>query len=95
MQHKKDAVYYLKDIENDKIAEIGIELGLAFSTLQSCNNENFRDEMVEAWLKEKDQVMDKTGAPTWKSLRSVLHKLSLAEAVESISKGTGANKLPS
>lgn len=87
MINSKDAAHYLSDIDDNTFAEIGIALGLAYSTLQSLNPDKFRDEMIEAWLGVKDKVKEKSGTPTWKSLRCLLKKMGLTEAADSISKG--------
>jgi hypothetical protein len=83
LNSKEDAMFYLQDIEHDKLAEIGQVLGLSFATLFSLKSGNFLEGMIIAWLKKKDQV----DTPTWKSLGSVLQRMGFTKAVEKITKG--------
>jgi hypothetical protein len=84
LDSKEDAMFYLQDIEQDKLAEIGQVLGLSFGTLFSLmKSGNFLEGMIITWLKKKDQV----DTPTWKSLGSVLQRMGFTKAVEKITKG--------
>ena len=87
MRNIEEVVYYLKDIEPDKVGDIGIYLGLGFGTLRALNYGSLREEIASAWLQKKDQVEKKTGIPSWKSLGTTLQKLGLADAAAKISKG--------
>ncbi len=80
-------MYYLQEFGIDQIGEIGLDLGLSFATLRLLSSEKFREEVIEAWLQKKDRVEERSGAPTWKSLKDVLQKRGLTEAAEKILKG--------
>ena len=94
MSNTDEVVYYLKDIEPDKVGEIGLKLGLGFGTLHALNSGSLREEMASAWLQRKDQVEKKTGIPSWKSLGMALQKLGLADAAAKISKGIHNTNIP-
>jgi uncharacterized protein with LGFP repeats len=84
LDSKEDAMFYLQDIEHDKLAEIGQVLGLSFATLFSLmKSDNFLKGMIITWLEKKDQV----DTPTWKSLGGVLQRMGFTKAVEKITKG--------
>ena len=83
MGDKSFTVDYLKDLDINEIGEIGMALGLSFATVRALSADNYRDEMVVAWLSRKDKV----GTPTWKLLGVELQKLGKNDIAERIVKG--------
>ena len=59
--------------------ELGLALGLDYSTLQGIERDMRRIkeckmEMLSAWLQQKDDVVEKA-LPTWSALKTALRKI--------------------
>lgn len=54
------------------IATIGTSLGLKFSKLSGLATDGLPHQMVDWWLKMKDDVLDVSGTPTLSSLIKAL-----------------------
>ena len=61
---------YLSDLNPQQIITLGGALGLYYPNLKKMKHP--LEDMVEAWLKEDDQVLLKSGHPSWKSLVKAL-----------------------
>ena len=64
---------YLQDLDNDHIIDVGGALGLSFSKLRKMTK--YPDDMVAAWLRREDYVMNSSGEPTWRTLMEALRKV--------------------
>ena len=80
--HHFTVVSYLEDLEEHHVRRLGGALGLAYPTLEKMRT--FPDEMVAAWLRREDNVINKSGEPTWRSL---------VQALKVVGQGGVANKI--
>ena len=60
-------------MEDSDIILLGQALGLLRSKLKRLKT--LPDEMIDAWLRQEDHVLDKSGPPTWKSLCKALREI--------------------
>ena len=64
---------YLGGMENTKILELGMALGLNYTKLKNkMNFDTFRLDTIHAWLQKEDNVLN-VGNPTWRTLVNVLN----------------------
>lgn len=84
MRNHFDVTCYLGDLEKTQIIKLGGALGLFYPNLKKM--EGSLDDMVEAWLRKDDQVLSKSGHPTWKSLVRALELTGNAGIAENIRK---------
>ena len=74
---------YLHQIGNTEICRLGTALGLHWSTLKKMKD--LPEDMVHAWLLRNDDVIKKSGDPTWSSLVVALRKVGhngIAQTIE-------------
>ena len=74
---------YLHQIGNTEICRLGAALGLDWSSLKKMKD--LPEDMVHAWLLRKDDVIKKSGNPTWSSLVVALRKVGhngIAQTIE-------------
>ena len=67
----------LKPLNKDELKELFTELGLSNATLTNRYTDSraaYLDDLVRAWLQERDGVLNRGGA-TWKSLKRALQRL--------------------
>ena len=74
----------LKDLSNDELIELGTALGLPFSKLKRYSAESLCDDMVHAWLRKDDDVLEKSGEPSWESLATALEAIGIKGTAENI-----------
>lgn len=65
---------------------LGGALGLLYPTLQKMSS--LPDEVVAAWLNREDEVLQKSGEPTWSTLEDALRKIGQNGLAEDV-KGKG------
>ena len=58
---------YLADLSSQEVINVGVELGLKYIKLNGNAN-----DMVMAWLRKDDNVMGRSGEPSWDSLCEAL-----------------------
>ena len=58
---------YLVTLNRNDVINLGLVLGLWFTTLVNLPNENLINHMLCLWLQEADSVGSK-GKPSWKSI---------------------------
>ena len=64
---------FLSDINERGLIQLGGALGLHYPKLQRMKH--LPEEMVAAWLRGEDQVLDVSGRPTWASLVKCLEEV--------------------
>jgi hypothetical protein len=62
----------LENLDPDKLRDLGGALGLRYPKLRRMTN--ILDEMTAAWLNKEDNVLGKSGEPTWNGLAEALEK---------------------
>ena len=75
----------IKDLKAGQVIYLGETLGLSDETLHSVKDIHKR--MVIAWLSEKDNVVETSGNPSWKSLEDALRKIGATDVADMIIKG--------
>ena len=65
---------YLKDLDDDDLIELGTALGLLFPNLKKMKK--LPQDMVQAWINKKDNVLKVSGVPSWNSLITALEKIN-------------------
>ena len=78
---------YIKDLEVGQIINLGVSLGLSDKTVTSAKSKDIPSRMVTAWLSRKDNVMETSGNPSWKSLKDALLKIEVIDVANMIMKG--------
>ena len=67
---------YLHDIPSEDLVELGHTLGLRYNKLRRFKStENFCLNLVSAWLREEDEVSERSGKPSWESLAEALEEI--------------------
>ena len=64
---------YLNDLSNEQLINLGGALGLGFPTLQRMKD--LPSEMVAAWLLRQENVLERSGEPTYERLAKALAKI--------------------
>ena len=78
---------YLLDLEKTDIYNLGLALKLKQPEVkQMRDSETFRDDMIAAWLEQKEDQVAKKGKPTWETLVKALKnpRVKLTEIAEII-----------
>ena len=69
-----DICRYLNKLDRDQIQRLGGELGLSVFNLEKM--QNLPGDMVRAWLRQQDNVKEKSGDPlTWSVLVVALRNI--------------------
>ncbi len=91
LQDHQRVKYFLKGLDNQEIIDVGIKLGLHYSTLKKMSPESLLNDMVSAWLKRHEDVAKKSGEPSWESLCTALEDCGYTGTASDIKKGKGWN----
>ena len=68
-----DITLSIKEMENDDLIKLGEALGLSRPNLRRMKD--MPGDMVAAWLRQQDDVIHKTGDPTWRKLANALDRI--------------------
>ena len=60
----------LSDLDNQQIVQVGLALGMNYAKLKRMKS--LPGDMVAAWLRREDDVLEVSGVPTWKGLSEAL-----------------------
>ena len=83
MADHHDACQELKGLSQEELINLGDELGLSYLRLKEMAGP-LPEEMVAAWLSKEDNVLKRTGQPTWRSLADALKRLGQADIANKI-----------
>ena len=72
-----DICQELNSLSQKELISLGGELGLSYPTLKEMTP--LPEEMVTAWLSKEDNVLKRTGKPTWRSLADALKRIGQAD----------------
>ena len=75
----------LKALNNDEVITLGTALGLDFNKLKRMTS--LPDDMVGAWLRGDDNVIETSGPPSWGSLATALDKTGHTKIAITIRRG--------
>ena len=70
MKHHFEISHYLGDLDNEQIVQVGLALGMNYAKLKRMRS--LPGDMVAAWLRREDDVLEVSGVPTWKALAEAL-----------------------
>ena len=72
-----DILGYLHTLDKTQLLHLGMVLGLSLHRMRDMmDTPTFLDDMILLWLQQADQVVTKSGIPTWRSLAKALrHQL--------------------
>ena len=71
-------------LPKESVIQLGLALGLSYRKLQ--NMKQYPDDMVDAWLRKEDDVLKKSGAPTWRLLIAALREIQQEGIAQDIEK---------
>ena len=77
----------LKDLDHAKLVDLGGALGLSHPKLKRMGI--ILDDMTTAWLNREDDVLSRSGEPTWKKLVDALEETGQRGIAEDIKKKWG------
>ena len=63
----------LSYLDNQELIRLGTALGLLYPHLKRMMN--LPGDMVDSWLRKDDNVLNKSGPPTWASLAKALEAI--------------------
>ena len=58
------------DLDDQQIIQVGLALGMSYAKLKRMRS--LPGDMVAAWLRREDDVLEVSGVPTWKVLAEAL-----------------------
>ena len=70
MKYHYEISRYLMDLDNQQTVQVGLALGMNYAKLKKMRS--LPDDMVAAWLRKEDDVLEVSGVPTWKGLTEAL-----------------------
>ena len=70
MRHHYEISSCLLDLDNQQIVQVGLALGMNYAKLKRMRS--LPGDMVAAWLRREDDVLEVSGLPTWKVLSEAL-----------------------
>ena len=82
MADHHDVCQELKGLSQEELINLGGALGLLYPRLKQMTP--LPEEMVAAWLSKKDNVLKRTGQPTWRSLVDALKRTGQADIAHKI-----------
>lgn len=67
---------YLHIIPNKGLVKLGLQLGLNYHRLKRLElTENFCLNLISSWLREEDEVRERSGKPSWEGLTKALKEI--------------------
>ena len=72
MKDHQDVCEALKDLNLSHYVQLGGALGLSYNTYRKFSNVG---DLVASWLRREDDVLRKSGEPTWSKLADALDKI--------------------
>lgn len=72
MNDHQDICEALKDLDVTHLVDLGGVLGLSRNT---CRKISIVGDLVASWLRREDNVLQKSGEPTWSRLADALDKI--------------------
>ena len=65
---------YLTKLSIQDLTKVAMNLGLDYSRFLRVSPESLLQNMVQAWLRKDDDVIEKSGEPSWDSLCKALEE---------------------
>ena len=76
---------YLRSLNTEDLIRLGGVLGLHYTTMEKMKS--LCNSLVLAWLNQQDNVMKRSGKPTWESLMKALRTIGHKGVARAIMKG--------
>ena len=76
---------YLRSLNTEDLIRLGGALGLHYTTMEKMKS--LCNSLVLAWLNQQDNVMKRSGIPTWESLIKALRTIGHEGVARAIAKG--------
>ena len=70
MKDHYEISHCLNDLDNQRLVQVGLALGMNYAKLKRMRS--LPGDMVAAWLRREDDVLQVSGIPTWKALSEAL-----------------------
>ena len=71
---------YLHKLDRTNFFRLGLCLGLRHSSIEDMkHSETYREDIIAAWLRRQDDVDQKTGIPTWRTLVKALENPQIGQ----------------
>ena len=70
MRNHYEISHNLMDLDDQQIVQVGLALGMNYAKLKRMRS--LPGDMVAAWLRREDDVLEISGVPTWKALAEAL-----------------------
>ena len=81
IDHHHDVCDILKDLNLSHLIDLGSALGLSYIKCKECST---KSDIVACWLRKEDNVLSKSGEPTWSVLEDALEKIRQRGIAESV-----------
>ena len=78
---------YTDDLNQQEVKDLGLALGLYRNTFHKMSPPTTHDDIIEAWLKRKDNVIGICGTTTWRALAKGFQAVEQHGCVENIRRG--------
>ena len=82
-----EARKFLECLSSDRLMTIGLRLGLRYANLKRMREGGLLDDMLDSWLSGDDNVIEKSGHPSWQSLIKALEEAGYNGVATEIRKG--------
>ena len=71
-KHHSQITQCLTSLKKEELVNVGLRLGLRYPTLKKMSPDTILNDMVHAWLRRDDDVIEGSGEPSWESLSKAL-----------------------
>ena len=80
-------IRFLENLDKKDLKKLGGALGLSYPKLRNMHMESLCEDMIAAWLNKEDFVSEKSGDPSWDSLKTALSEIGQAGIANAITEG--------
>ena len=94
MDYHADVCSTLKNLDCTQLTELGGALGISYPKLRKMKDKDLLHELVAAWINRQDEVLKKSGEPTWNELMGKLKQIKQAGIAEDIRRKYAGNEQP-
>ena len=83
---------YLKDLDTEQLQLLGLALGLYYPTVKGMKS--LPDDLIHAWLLRQDDVIKRSGEPTYERLALALEEIGQNGIAQDVQKQKHAKVRP-
>ena len=77
-------VTVIRDMVHDRVEDLGLELGLGHTTLRGMSRQSIHTDTAYNWLMCCDNVLERSGKPTWQALSRALARMKCHGVIDKI-----------